>query len=160
MTESLFYTPELTQHCKLTILQYKIKIKFKNEMILNAKDEVPSWDILGNPILFSWPLSMSRLESYVTANFAKTEKYLLTIKVEKHWSYLIVFSGLWKKWEVTVTQNIFQNAVTSLPELPFMPYIVMITTSALSSDVITFQGEFTYQVEETQPGIHGIRKIC
>ena len=42
MTESLFYTPELTQHCKLTILQYKINIKLKNEMILNAKDEVPS----------------------------------------------------------------------------------------------------------------------
>lgn len=76
-------------------------------------------------------------------NFAKTEKYLLTIKVEKHWSYLIAFSGLWKKWEATVTQNIFQNAVASLPELPFMPYIVMITTSALSSDVIIFQGEFT-----------------
>ena len=52
ITESLFYTPELTQR-KLTILQYKIKIKLKNEMILNAKDEVPSWDILGNPILFS-----------------------------------------------------------------------------------------------------------
>lgn len=43
-------------------------------MILNAKDEVPSWDILGNPILFSWPLSISRLESYVMVNFAKNRK--------------------------------------------------------------------------------------
>ena len=94
ITESLFYIPELTQHCKLTILQYKIKMKLKNEIIFNAKDEVPSWDILGNPILFSCPLSISRLESYVMVNFAKTEKHLLAIKAENHWSYLIFFPDL------------------------------------------------------------------
>ena len=47
ITESLFCTPETTQHCKLTILQLKNKIK--NKQTKKNNRDFPGGSVVGNP---------------------------------------------------------------------------------------------------------------